>query len=685
MYSQAPPSSTTGRRTGLLLAAAVVAWVMLVVTAYFAVHKPATPQQLIALGSWLRTLAGLVASLSLAMALGRLWGSALSGFADRARLALQLGLGMASLTYVVLILGALGAYQPALAWGLAAVALPFGLPALVKGLRDAFPRAPKVPGTLALAAFVAALLGVAALRGLAPPTAWDSLVYHLTGPKLYLQAGSLQHEVDLPYLGFPQAGSMLFTWGMLLSGDRLAQWFHLLFAVLTLSLLPQALGRLAAGRSWLAAALLIGVPSALDLAGVAYVEWIAMYAGLASFVLLTHCPVADRSMESGASGGRVQPDALDRRKVVAAGLAAAMALSSKYTAVWLVIGLAAVILQRRRARSAALFLGSVGAFLLPFLLKNLLLTGNPVYPFLFPGEFWDAHRAFWYSRPGSGLSALQLLLAPWEATVWGVEGGVYLGHPSYGASLGPLILALAPASLLLLRRSDPEQRRHVVSLLTVVGCGYLGWLAQLGYSRLLVQSRLLFPVLPYLAVMAAAGFDAIGGLDRWGRSARFVVGGLVGLALTLTGLKTALDFSSASPLAVVSGAETQESYLRSRLGQYALAMESLHSLPAGSRVRFLWEPRSYYCPAEIECEPDALTDRWWHSRQHGLQAAAAASQWKQEGVTHVLFYRLGAQAIRQAGFDPLTAEDWAELESFLSDQLIPVTTFGEAYTLYRWR
>ena len=176
MHSQAPPSSTIGRRTGLLLAAAVVAWVMLVVTAYFAVHKPATPQQLIALGSWLRTLAGLVATLSLAMALGRLWGSGLSAFAGRARLALQLGLGLASLTYLVLILGALGAYRSALAWGLALVALPFGLPALIKGLREAVPRAPRDPGTVALAAFVLALLGLSALRGMAPPTAWDSLV-----------------------------------------------------------------------------------------------------------------------------------------------------------------------------------------------------------------------------------------------------------------------------------------------------------------------------------------------------------------------------------------------------------------------------------------------------------------------------------------------------------------------------
>jgi hypothetical protein len=177
----------------------------------------------------------------------------------------------------------------------------------------------------------------------------------------------------------------------------------------------------------------------------------------------------------------------------------------------------------------------------------------------------------------------------------------------------------------------------------------------------------------------------VGGLGRWGRSARFVIGGLLALSFTLTGLKAALDFSGESPLQVVSGAESQDEFLRARLGQYALAMEALRSLPPMSQVRFLWEPRSYYCPLVVECEPDALTDRWWHARQLGQDAAAVASEWRTEGVTHVLYYNLGARAIRQAGVDPLTLDDWAELGIFLDQQLVPLADFGGAYTLYRWR
>jgi hypothetical protein len=629
----------------------------------------------------LRVVVGLIGTLSLAQALGRLWARTLPALAQPSGLALQLGMGLASLAYLMLVLGALGLYRSWLAWGLAVVSLPFGLPGLIAGLRASFARAPGGRGPLALAAFVLGLLGLAALRGLAPPTAWDSLTYHLTGPKLYLQAGSLHHDVDLPYLGFPQAGSMLFTWGMLLAGDRLAQWIPLVFAILTLMLLPQMLTELAPKRGWLAAAILIGTPTASLLAGVAYVEWIVMYAGLASFVLLTHDPGPPQPIDTRSAR---EPIGSGSVGLLAAAFMAAISVGTKYTAIWLVLGLAAVaVLHRRRLSAGLRFLGLAGVLVLPFLLKNLALTGNPIYPFLFPGKFWDVYRAHWYSRAGTGLSPLQLLIAPWEATVWGVEGGVFLGHPSYGASIGPLLLALAPASLLL--RGAPDQRRRLRDLLVVAGFGYAGWLAQLGFSRLLVQTRLLFPILPVLAALAASGFEAVGGLGRWGRSARFVIGGLLALSFALTGLKAALDFSGESPLQVVSGAESQDEFLRARLGQYALAMEALRSLPPMSQVRFLWEPRSYYCPLVVECEPDALTDRWWHARQLGQDAAAVASEWRTEGVTHVLYYNLGARAIRQAGVDPLTLDDWAELEIFLDQQLVPLADFGGAYTLYRWR
>jgi len=371
-------------------------------------------------------------------------------------------------------------------------------------------------------------------------------------------------------------------------------------------------------------------------------------------------------------------------QLVLAGLFAGLAFNTKYTAVWMVAGLALVAYLRRRSiREPAIFAATVTVSMIPFLLKNWLLTANPIYPFFLPGRFWDSFRGVWYSRPGTGLGVGSLILAPWEATIWGLEGGYFEGHPSYGATIGPILLALIPLAFLRLREAASARDRTQSALWVACGIAYVGWLAQLAFSQLLVQTRLLFGVLPGLAILAAAGFEGLGSFGRRGRSARFIIGGLLSFTLGLTALQAALGFFSASPLRVVSGSESDSEFLTGRLGQYALAMQALDRLPDGSRVRFLWEPRSYYCPSGLTCEPDALLDRWWHERRVGGDAAQIITAWGQLGVTHVLYYQLGAEAVRAAGFDPLSDADWEQLEKFLTDRLVITESFDAAYTLYR--
>ena len=58
------------------------------------------------------------------------------------------------------------------------------------------------------------------------------------------------------------------------------------------------------------------------------------------------------------------------------------------------------------------------------------------------------------------------------------------------------------------------------------------------------------------------------------------------------------------------------------------------------------------------------------------------TRWREEGVTHVLFHRAGAEAVRAAGFDPLNVEDWEALDRFLEQQMVPVGAFGDVYVLY---
>jgi len=636
-------------------------WFVVVILAYYAVNKPLGASQIDALGDLALTAIGWLSAVALANLLGWTVFRKLSNFGSAERLALQIGLGFGFISLSLLALGLVGAYSRLLLWLLLLLPLPISLYRLRKDTRDLHR-----PSNHWLAIFVGLALVLIVIRALAPPTAWDSLVYHLTGPKLYQEAGRIHHNIDLAYLGFPKAGSMLYLLGLQLAGPELAQLFHATFFVMTMALTPGLVRSAAPGRGWLAVAILVAVPSAALLAGWAYVEWITAFGVLASYTLI-----------------RVSNSEKVDRALILAGFFAALALNTKYTAVWLVIGLSLVVLlQGRSFRRWVAFLLWTAAFVAPFLFTNLLLTGNPVYPFFFDGIYWDDHRAFWYGRFGTGLSLPELFAAPWEASIWGLEGGFYEGHASYGATVGPLLLAMIPLVTFRLLLDRSARLGRVRDLVVVGGVAYLGWLVLLSSSSLLIQSRLLFPALPFLAALAAIGFDTVGQVGRWGVSVRFVLGGLVAFVLVLTATGMIFDTVQDDYLGVTLGAESEQAYLARRLGYHYEAMQEISRLDGNPKVRFLWEPRSYYCGEGVVCEPDALLDRWWHDRQHFSTVEEVRTRWVEEGVTHVLFYRAGAEAVRAAGFDPLEAEDWEALDRFLEQQMVPIGVFGDAYVLY---
>jgi hypothetical protein len=664
------------------IAVLCIAWGVLVISAYFVIHKPFTFTQFTAFLRLGQLVVGFVGTISLAMSFSRLLPPRLWDFPPIQRFPLQIGFGFAFLGFIMLLLGAFGGYRPWIAWIILLLGIPFGLPRISADIKTMISTLPKGKIDQGLMFFTLFSLGIILLLALAPPTAWDSLVYHLTGPKLYLQKQSLHHDIDIAYLGFPHAGSMIFTWAKLLVGPELAQVFHYLFAVLTLMLTSALAGEIIPDRKWAAVTILIGVPSAALLASWAYVEWFTMFAGLASFILMYK---AGGIKFGGEQGEEYSP--IDQRtssfNLILAGFFTAFALNAKYTSIGMVIGLCLlVLLLLRSARGLTVFGLAVVLFVSPYVLKNYLLTGNPVYPFFLPGIFWDEFRAFWYSRGGTGLNLSQLLIAPWEATIYGVEGAAVINRPPYSATIGPLLLVLIPFSILRLFSKPSNSRRVVSGMVLVTFVTYLFWIAGLAYSELLVQTRLLFPVLPLLVILALLGFESLGTLGKWGLSARFILGGLIGFILIVFGVELCVQFVRTSPLGVITGIESQGDYLEERLGPYAQIMDEVNQLPDQSKVIFLWEPRSYYCSGEIICEPDVLLDRWWHLRRLGNRAESIVELWRGDKVSHILLYHFGANAIREAGFDPLTTEDWDELKKLEQDYLVPLNETS-IYGLYR--
>ncbi len=229
------------------------------------------------------------------------------------------------------------------------------------------------------------------LGAMLPAIDFDVLEYHLQGPKEYYQAGRIAFLPHNVYTNMPFGVEMLHLLGMEVLGDW---WWGGLAGQLSVALFAPAAAVIVAATArrrasvraaWIAAIVYLSTPWIYRLAVIAYVEGpLCFYhAALVWFAL------------------RIGDPAIPRRPAWAfLGLLAGAAMGCKYTAlVSAVLPFGALALTRAwRSRSAApivCLLAGWAVVMGPWLGKNVIDTGNPVYPLanrLFHGRYWDEAR-----------------------------------------------------------------------------------------------------------------------------------------------------------------------------------------------------------------------------------------------------------------------------------------------------
>jgi 4-amino-4-deoxy-L-arabinose transferase-like glycosyltransferase len=655
------------RRT--LIFVLLLLWLLVVVAFYFIAHKPADNQQLAALAEW---LPGLILSGGLTISAAALgyrflheWGT------PDQRLTLSVGLGLGIFSVAILLLGLIGIVRAEVA-GLLVIG------GLIIGWRSVKPLRADLKATIgelrphgwfawACAVYCGVVLTVALVRALAPVTAWDGLAYHLNGPELYQALGRITHPIDLPYLGFPQFGEMLFLQLQLLGGHT-PSVLHWLFAVLTTVLVAgeaQRLWREPIG--WAAAAILLSAETVILEAGWPYIDLMLTFTVLAAYV----CYAAWRTERH-------------TRSLVLAAVFSGLAMATKYSAAPLVGALALLLVWQARGarvRSVGIFAGVALLVALPWYLKSWVLLGNPFYPFAFNGRYWDPLRSELFNRFGTGLfyaAPLQLISAPWDATIWGVEGKL-----GYAATIGPLFLLLLPLALIGWRKFDRAQQVVVIDQLVISGLSYGAWLVGMAGSIALRQSRLLMPIFPFLAIIGAGAFQVLARWDLPNLSLRRVASVLVAFVLMLTGLKITLDLGRSAEIPMLTGGVSRDQYYTDTLGWYYEAVKAINQLRPGATTLFLWEPRAL--PCINDCRPDAMLDKWAYARRTLGSPEAIAAAWRADGVSYVLMWEAGYQAARQLALNRITMEDDQALRQLRQEQMDLMADFGGVYQLYRLR
>jgi hypothetical protein len=667
------------KRVGPLLA---IAWLAALVIAYYWVHIPfGLPAPLAAVattvGAACTNLLAVALTALLAGALGHLILRDLPPLEIEEQTAIRALAGLACVSVVVLAAGLLGAFPPTwLAWLLLAAALALLRRPARQWLADAgasirLMLAPSGDGFLRwLRRGVILLLILAAVLALAPPSAWDALMYHLAGGQAYLEAGRIVSVPDNFRLGFPQLALMLYTGLMILAHPAAAAVLHWCFGLLLLTALHGAARRLRQpGAGWLAAAALLVSDSLWGVFGQAYSDLAAMAYGFAALIAL----LAWRRAGQAASP----------RLLVLAGALTGCMVGTKYTAGGMAVGIGvlAIWLARHDGPTRALRAGAVVTLaalvaFTPWMLKNLLVDSNPLSPYIWGAPGYDALDRLYEQRPGTGLDIGTLVVAPLQATVFGVEGTL-----PYNSASGPLLLGLLPFVLVGWRQRPDDERRLLRDVLISCLPPVLLWLVGAGVTTRLVHVRYLYPAYPALALAVSLALLTVRERGFAGSTIKIAQAAVL-VALAVSASLAVLHSAAVGPARVVLGLESEDEYLARTLGAHYLAMQQINQLEEGAEVLMLWEPRGFYCYPR--CIPDDALDTWWKARQLDPDPLTAIAAWREQGITHVLVYEAGARfLIDEEPFDPLTEEDVSSLLRLRSDVLMPLWEIEGLYTLYQ--
>ena len=568
-----------------------------------------------------------------------------------------LGLGLLSLG--TFALAALGLLKPWAASALLGALWIYGLPQvrpLGASLADGARRAAARPW---LCVLIGAPLLAALWACLVPPHQYDSLVYHLALPQEYLRAGRLHAPAGIVYAHFPQNGEMLFTLALALGSDLLAQMDVWLATVLTIGWLLTFGRRVTPAAVW--AAVLVATHTAILLmSSTTYVEPLVM-------LWTTAALLAFEASEEGR----------ERGPLILSALFTGLALGTKYYAGLLAVLLVLRLAWRDRLKSAVVFAAVAGALFAPWLIKNWIFVGNPVFPFLY--KIFPATRIGWTAELASGY--FQVL------TEYGHAHGVvrdFLSLPvllfrnplRFGGGMDvlgdvgwDLTLWLWAAGLY-----AAWSRRERRGLAVLTALYFLGW-----FSTGVVL-RFLTALAPAMALVAAGGVKAW--REKAGTVARAVGAAAAGLLIASHAVLFLVVHDQFGSAAALSAREGRTEFLSRRLEYYPCAAEAGAKLGPNDKILVVGEQRGYYvAPAHLSSTVHA-PNLYVSRANEAASPEDLARALRADGFTHFLFVpresaRLGDSL---GSFTAAGAANWTGLE-----KLMTATYRGPACLLASWR
>jgi hypothetical protein len=227
---------------------------------------------------------------------------------------------------------------------------------------------------LLIAGVIIAILPLASV----PPVDRDALTHHLFVPKLYLQHGGIYEIPEISFSYYPMNLELLYMIPLYFGNDIIPKYIHTLFALLTAGLIYRYLKKnLGTHYGLLGALFFLSIPIIIKLSITAYVDLGVVFFTTASLLLLLHWAETD----------------FHTRFLVLSGLCCGLAAGTKYNgliSIFILTLFVPLIYQQSAAKGkqsdrkallyGVLFAAAALTTFSPWLIRNYIWTGNPIYP-----------------------------------------------------------------------------------------------------------------------------------------------------------------------------------------------------------------------------------------------------------------------------------------------------------------
>ena len=391
---------------------------------------------------------------------------------------------------------------------------------------------------------------------------------------------------------FPMNVDLLYIIPLYFNKDVLANFIHMGFGVGTAFLIYHYLkNRISRIAGLLGILVFLSTPIVVRLSTQAYVDL-----GLTFFVtasILSFIRYRDSKFQ-------------EVKWMLLSSIAMGLALGTKYNALvaWFFLCLSVVFIYSRDTKKQWKAIGH-GAFFFfislfmfsPWLIKNIILTGNPLYPLFEGGIFQmvsaDAHMGFFQMREIlHGESLWETLLIPVRIFFQGQDNSIRY----FDGVLNPMLILLPPFALI--NKAFYRDKLFFFSF-TIFFILTVFFLNQKAFA-MEATVRYTLPVIPLLSILTVMGMVNIWNLAMsYSRPVRNILGAVLFAVCIIMMSKNIFYikdyYQNINPMNYISGKESRDDFIKRHHGSYEAMKFINEHTPENARIRLVFlASRGYY-------------------------------------------------------------------------------------------